>query len=163
MLANGESRVRSVAYENAPQGRAVDLASPYRWWLGLLARGDHLVTGRPIGLSVERVALWADPLLQAILLIVGTCVVAWQFGGMAAALFSICVVSFFPFAGEFLPGMPDDRGLAQTLLVFSLLAIFNAVRPIAREGSEKNRRGRSLARVRGLFQWREYSEASQSG
>lgn len=131
MFAKGEGRVRTVTYDNAPEGRAVDSPSPYRWWLGLLASVDHSFSGRPIGLSVERVALWADPVLHALLLVVGTCFVAWQFGGPAAALFSIGIVTLFPFAGEFLPGTPDDRGLSQTLVVASLLAMLVAVRSLA--------------------------------
>ena len=151
MAATGQKRIRSVAYDNALQGRAVDSPSPYRWWLGLLARVDHGISGRPIGLSVERVALWADPALHVILLIGGTCFVAWQFGGIAAALFAIGSVSLFPFAGEFLPGMPDDRGLSQVLLVCSLLGIVAAVRSMEPgTGGEKNKvRAASLAH--GLF------------
>ena len=62
MLAQREWRVRHVDYDNAPFGRAVDAPSPYRWWLGLVAWADHAVSGRSPGLSVERAALWADPL-----------------------------------------------------------------------------------------------------
>ena len=34
MVTQGEPRVRFVRYENAPVGREVNSASPYRWWLG---------------------------------------------------------------------------------------------------------------------------------
>jgi hypothetical protein len=52
MLARGDWRVRSVDYENAPFGRDVHSASPYRWWLVFLAWLDRGISGRPIGLSV---------------------------------------------------------------------------------------------------------------
>ncbi|MEO7412696.1 MAG: hypothetical protein ABIZ81_05005, partial [Opitutaceae bacterium] len=68
MLARDEWRLRHVDYENAPFGREVHAASPYRWWLGLVAWLEHVISGRPLGLSVERAALWADPLLHLSLL-----------------------------------------------------------------------------------------------
>ena len=48
MLARSEWRVRHIDYENAPLGRAVHSASPYRWWLGLVAWCDHTLSGRPL-------------------------------------------------------------------------------------------------------------------
>ncbi|HTF42511.1 MAG TPA: hypothetical protein VK641_01365, partial [Terriglobales bacterium] len=46
MFKRSEWRVRHIDYENAPDGRAVNSPSPYRWWLGLIAWCDHLVSGR---------------------------------------------------------------------------------------------------------------------
>jgi len=151
MFAKGEGRVRSVAYDNAPEGRAVDSPSPYRWWLGLLAYIDHGFSGRPIGLSVEHVALWADPVLHLLLLVGGTCFVAWQFGGVAAALFSVGIVALFPFAGEFLPGMPDDRGLSQTLLVASLLVMLAAIRSSGVTAEVTKKETQASSRGPGMF------------
>ncbi|MEO6992012.1 MAG: hypothetical protein ABI273_00160, partial [Lacunisphaera sp.] len=123
MFVRHEARVRYVDYDNAPQGRAVNAASPYRWWLGLVARIDQLMSGRTIVASVENAALWADPALHFVLLIGGAFFVAWRFGGVAGILFSIGVVTLFPLAGEFLPGMPDDRGLSLLAVIASLLAL----------------------------------------
>src|SRR5471030_1697081 len=123
MFAQGELRVRHVDYENAPRGREVTSPSPYRWWLGLVAYLDHSLSGRPLGMSVERAALYADPLLQAILVLGASAFVAWRFGGFAAALVSLGLVGLFPFSSGFLPGMPDDQGLAQILALGSLLAL----------------------------------------
>lgn len=123
MFVRHEARVRHVDYDNPPQGRAVNAASPYRWWLGLVARVDQLISGRPIVASVENAAIWADPALHFLLLIGGTFFVAWQFGGVAAILFSVGVVTLFPLAGEFLPGMPDDRGLSHLMVIASVLTL----------------------------------------
>jgi hypothetical protein len=123
MFAQGQFRVRHVDYENAPRGREVTSPSPYRWWLGLVAYLDHSLSGRPLGMSVERAALYADPLLQAILVLGASAFVAWRFGGFAAALVSVGLVGLFPFSSGFLPGMPDDQGLAQILALGSLLAL----------------------------------------
>src|SRR3954469_3165912 len=51
MFAEQTSRVRHVGYDNAPEGREVNEASPYRWWLGAMAKIDRMFSGRPIGLS----------------------------------------------------------------------------------------------------------------
>ncbi len=112
MLTSGEGRVRHIAYENAPEGREVSSASPYRWWLGLIAWTDHTLSGRPIAQSVEQAALWSGPLLHLLLLLGSTVYVARRFGAKSAALLSVGLATLYPLAGEFLPGVPDDHGLA---------------------------------------------------
>jgi hypothetical protein len=132
MFALREWRVRHVDYDNAPFGRGVSSASPYRWWLGLVAWVDHTLSGRPIGLSVERAALWAEPVLHGLLLLGLTIFAAWRFGPFAAALLAIGLVAVFPFAAGFLPGVPDDHGLANGCALGSILALLagmNTLRP----------------------------------
>lgn len=123
MLAKHEWRVRHVDYENAPTGREVHSASLYRWWLGLISWGDHIFSGRPIGLSVERAALVAEPLLHLLLLAVTTFFVACHFGSFPAMLAAIALATLYPFAGGFLPGMPDDQGLSRVCALWSLLPL----------------------------------------
>jgi hypothetical protein len=123
MIAQGELRVRHVDYENAPAGHDVNAASPYRWWLGLVAWVHHEATGSPIGLSVERAALYADPLVHLLLLACAAALVGWRFGGLAAALVSVGLAALFPLASGFLPGMPDPRGLSDACALGSLLLL----------------------------------------
>jgi hypothetical protein len=123
MLARGELRVRHVDYENPPAGHDVTWASPYRWWLGVVAWVDHSVTGRPIGLSVESAAVYADPLLQLLLILVASAFTAWRFGRFAAMLVSVGLLGAFPFASSFLPGMPRQAGFAAACAFGSILAI----------------------------------------
>lgn len=123
MLARREWRVRHVDSENAPFGREVHSASVYRWWLGLIAWCDHLVSGRPLGLSVERAALWADPVLHLLSLLGTTLFVARCFGAFPAALFAVGMTTIYPFAGGFLPGVPDDHGLAVICALWSVLPL----------------------------------------
>jgi hypothetical protein len=133
MFALHELRVHHVDTENAPVGRAVTATSPYRWWLGLVAWLDHEVTGRPIGLSVERAALYSDPVLQILFLIGATLFTAWQLGGLAAAVLSVGVAVFYPFATGFLPGMPDPRGLSTLLALASVLVLMAGMKaPVGR-------------------------------
>jgi len=131
MFAQRAWRVRHVDYENAPRGREVTSTSPYRWWLGAVAWFDHSASGRPLGLSVEQAARWADPLLHGLLVIGGTAFVAWQFGGAAAMWLALCMAALFPFAAGFLPGVPDARGLATGCALGSILVLLagmNALR-----------------------------------
>jgi hypothetical protein len=123
MLVHGEWRVRRIDYENAPAGREVHSASPYRWWLGLIAWCDHALSGRPVGLSVERAALFADPLLHLLLLVGATLFVARRFGAFPAALLSLGLVTLFPLAASYLPGTPDHYSLAQACALWSVLPL----------------------------------------
>lgn len=129
MFNRGEWRVRHIDYENAPFGREVHAASPYRWWLGLIAWCDHLISGRPPVQTVERAALVADPLLHFLLLLGTALFVAWRFGTFPAALISTGFAALFPFAAEFLPGAPDDRCLAQIFSLWSVLLLAAGVSP----------------------------------
>jgi hypothetical protein len=123
MLAKGDWRVRRVDYENAPFGRDVYAASPYRWWLVLLGWLDRVISGRPIGLSIEHSALFADPLLQMFLL-VGTCVfAARRFGAFTASLLGLSLTFIFPFGALLLPGIANDFGLSQICALWSVLLL----------------------------------------
>jgi len=123
MLARGDWRVRSVGYENAPFGRAVHAASPYRWWLVLIAWVEHALTSQPLGLCVEKAALFADPILHLLLLAAATILVAVRFGPFCAALFSVGLAAIFPLASAFIPGVADDFGLVQICSLTSVLLL----------------------------------------
>jgi len=123
MLSRGDWRVRSVNYENAPFGRPVHSASPYRVWLVTVAWGAHCLTGKPLALCVERAALFADPLLHGAVLVLAALFVAWRFGSFAAALVSVGLAAFFPLAGAFLPGVANDFGLELAVTLAGVLLV----------------------------------------
>ncbi len=123
MFATRVWRVRHTATENAPFGREVHAASPYRWWLGFVAWLDHVFSGRPAGLAVERAALWADPLLHLLLLAGATAAAARLLGPAAAALIAAGLALLYPLAGRFLPGVPDEHGLAWAAVLGSILPL----------------------------------------
>ena len=150
MLARGQWRVRRVDYENAPFGREEHAASPYRWLLGLIAWADHAVSGRPFGTSVERAALFADPLLHMMLLAGAATFAAWQLGVFPAAVLSLGLVALFPFASEFLPGAPGDHGLAQACAIWSVLPLLAGVSGIRAAEADSSRRARRWFLVAGI-------------
>jgi hypothetical protein len=123
MLARHAWRVRHVDYDNAPLGRDILTPSPYRWWLGAVAWVDHLLFRRPIGRSVESAALASDPVLHLLLLIGTVIFAARRFGNLPATVLAAAMVTLFPFGGAFLPGQPNDQGLAQILALWSVLLL----------------------------------------
>ena len=154
MFAGAEARVRRVDYENAPFGRDVSAASPYRWWLGWVAWLDHEASGRPIGMSVERAALVADPILQLLVVAGGAILATLQFSGFAAALLCAGLVAMFPLAAAFLPGMPDQQGLADILAIAGILALLAGMRPPRAGANGHERRWFAAAGVvGGLGMW----------
>lgn len=127
MIASGQARVRHVDTENAPAGRPVGSSSPYRWWLGLVAWAHHLATGEPLGISVERAALYADPALHVLVLLGVSVLVGLGWGPRSMAVVAMGLAGFYPLAGDFLAGVPGCHGLADALaLVAVLLALGGA-------------------------------------
>jgi len=154
MFARGDWRVRHIDYENAPFGREVHTASLYRWWLGLVAWCDHMVSGRPIARSVEFAALVADPLMHVLFLVCATVFVARRFGTFAAALFCAGLATIFPLAVGFLGGAPDDHGLTEILAmgsVFPLLAALGASPNVAKESPSASLRAKPWFFCAGIF------------
>ena len=153
LLARGELHVRHVDYDNAPFGREVRSPSPYRWWLGLCAWIDHLRSGRPLALAVERAALFADPAFQLLLLAAAAAFAAWRFGAFPTALLSIVLAAAFPLAGEFLPGQPDDHGLSQACAVGSVLLLLAGFGGAAAAQAPEAEAGKVAARSRSRTFW----------
>lgn len=127
MLAENQARVRRIDYENAPFGRDVFAASPYRWWLATIAWADSRLTGHSPGQSLERAATVADPLIHLLLLVATGVFVAWRFGRTSAAFLLVAAATLFPLTTEFLPAMPDDHGLARALGLWSMLLLLAGV------------------------------------
>ncbi len=128
MLAQHVLHLRQIDYDNAPQGHAVSSASAYRWWLGSLAWIDHFLSGRPIGLCVEDVAVWSDPLALGLFLIGIFALVVSEFGLFTGAFTCWAVVTFFPWISNFVPGRPDSETIGLLLMVFSVALLLPAFR-----------------------------------
>ena len=123
LLAVGEGRIRHVDYDNAPAGREVHWASPFHWWLALLAEFDHAATGRPLGSAVEHAALYADPVLLLLVLLAVVPLTARRFGGTAAAFMAGGMVAAFPFYIFFMTAYADHHGLAEACALLTVLGL----------------------------------------
>lgn len=135
MRSEGPWRLREVDYDNAPIGRAVDRASPYRWVFAATAAVARGFTGDSPGLSVERTARWIEPFIQIIFLL-GLGFIAWQrFGSTAAGVFALGWANLYPLAGNFIGGTPNDLGLSLGMAAATLLSFAGAQFPRPRDSA----------------------------
>ncbi len=138
MFAQDTWRLREVDYDNAPAGRQVRSASAYRWWLAGIAWVDQSVFGTPAGLSVERAALVADPLIQLLMVLVTSILLARYFGGWSAALFSLGAVAIFPLGGAFAPGRPGESTLLLVCSLWSVLFLAGGIQRLNTENQSSS-------------------------
>jgi hypothetical protein len=120
LAATGAWSAASVDYDNAPEGRPVHGAAPYRWWLRLVAAAEPLSGGQ----AVERAALHADPVLHLLLCAGAGLFAAWRFGAVAGGLLALGTAVMFSHAQVFSPGQPDDHGLFLATNLAGLLLLF---------------------------------------
>jgi hypothetical protein len=139
MLSRREWRLRHIDYENAPFGHDIAASSPYRWWLGLLAGTDHLLSGVPAARAVERAGLYADPLLLLLVIAGASFVVSRIFGYLPALLVAVAAATLYPFATAFLPALPDDRALALAAALASVLPVLAGARAAVAPGPAARR------------------------
>jgi hypothetical protein len=121
MFASGELRIRHVNYDNAPTGREIHWASPYRWWIGLVARFLQATTEKPLPRCIENAALYSNPLLLALALLATTPWIARRFGPLSAAVYCLGMAGMLPTFDCFNAGAPDHHGLAVLCGIFTLL------------------------------------------
>ncbi|HEX3729561.1 MAG TPA: hypothetical protein VHV47_07130, partial [Opitutaceae bacterium] len=150
MLARGEARIRHVDSDNAPEGRETRRSSPYRWWLGLVAKLGGWVGRQPPGRAVEWAAVWAGPLLQLGVMAIGA-IVSWRaFGWLAGAGFAAAWAAYYPMAALFSAGLPDARGAATAGAAISVLLLGAGIRA-AWQGPSSPVRWPALAGLAGGF------------
>lgn len=151
MFASGTWRIHAVGYDNAPRGREMHWASPFRWWMGLIAWVDHVMTGTPIGLAVERAALYADPLLLALAMLGLVPLTAGRFGSCAATLLAVGMVAALPFYGVFVAGYADHHGIAESCALMTVLFLLAGAGGFTRTGESVPERLSAGERV--LWEW----------
>jgi hypothetical protein len=127
MLAAGAVPVKHTDYDNAPEGRPIQGASPYRGWLRLIARLEVWLGGYSPGRAVERAVLHANPLVHGLLCLGAGLFVAWRFGAATGGLLALGIAVLFPLTGLFAPGQPDDHGLLLGANLVSLLLILAGI------------------------------------
>lgn len=125
MAATDSWSMPRADYDNAPEGRAVHGAIPYRWWLRSVAKAERT----PGGQAMERAALHADPALHVLLCVGAGLFAAWRFGAATGGLVALGIAALFSHAQVFTPGRPDDHGLflaANLIGILLLLAGWRA-------------------------------------
>jgi len=125
-MVDGEEgwRVRHTDYDGPPDGREVHWSSSLHWLLAVLAWFDHLVTGSPYIVSLERTAPWANTFVLGLMILIVPAVVARRFGSIPATLIALTFVVVYPYYEFSFVGYFDHHGLAASadLLMALLLA-----------------------------------------
>jgi hypothetical protein len=111
MVDEGRWRVRRTELDNAPHGREVHWSSLLAWWIAGLAAAEAAVRGVEWTAAVESAALWANPLLFAVLL--GGLAWMWQrrLGSFAAGVLVMLAALLPAMQWDFAYGRPDHHGL----------------------------------------------------
>lgn len=128
MAATGAWHIQHAAYDNAPEGRPVHGAAPYRWWLRLIAAAEGEAGGR----AIERAALHADPALHVLLVLAAGLLAAWRFGPAAGGLLALGTAALLAQAQVFAPGRPHNHGLFLAVNLLGLLCLLAAWKDRAR-------------------------------
>lgn len=152
MFSRGEARIRHVDYENVPDGHAVGLASPYRWWLGLVSGIRNTWAGTTLERSVERGALLAGPWLQVILVLAVAVATGRRLGWAAGLAASLGAALLFPLTARFLAGAPGSDGLSAACALASVLGFLAGIRPTQAGGKAPwSHRGLAASAVAGAL------------
>jgi len=117
-------RVRHVDYDGPPGGRDVHWSSSLHWLLASLAWVDHIFTGAPLAVSLERTEPWANSFVLLLLIVLLPALVSRRLGSLAAGVLALGLVVVYPFYEFSFVGYFDHHGLAaisDLLMVLFLL------------------------------------------
>lgn len=111
LLEGNDLRLRSTQIDNAPQGREVHWNSGWAWLIALSGKLNHWLNGVPMPRAVETGALWVNPVVLTILMIVLSLTAARRAGVVAGAIVAFAVVGHPRIFEGFFPGYVDHHGL----------------------------------------------------
>jgi hypothetical protein len=127
MAAPGTGPANRVDYDNAPEGRPIHGAAPYRAWLRWVSGLEERLGGYSAGRSVERAALHANVLLHVLLCVGAGLFAAGRFGPAAGGFLALGVALVFPLTTLFAPGQPDDHALFISTHLAGLLCLLAGI------------------------------------
>lgn len=125
LIASGPYASSVYLGDSAPEGRPQLLPKLHLAWLAAISGTLHLITSEPIGLCVERAALW-EPVISHLLVFAAFAVFMARRGGAPAAAAAGLFVALFPaVAGQFLPGVLTPRTWALFLAAYAIALQFS--------------------------------------
>ena len=111
-LLEGDSlRLRYTTIDNAPTGREVHWNSAWAWTIALAGKVEHWLTGQPLPQAVERVGIWLNPLVFAVLTIIISSWVMRRAGALLGAFVALAMIGHPRVAEGFFPSYIDHHGL----------------------------------------------------
>ncbi|MBE2215576.1 MAG: hypothetical protein IAE82_17015 [Opitutaceae bacterium] len=109
------------AMDNVPQGRIQLGPRLYTVWLAACAWVHHVLSGDPLALSAERMALW-EPVITHVLAFCAAVVLFWRRSGPGGAVaVGLVFAAFPPVLAQFLPGVLTPRTWALLLAAGALI------------------------------------------
>jgi len=111
LLEGNDLRLRYTHIDNAPQGREVHWNSGWAWLIAWSGKFNHWLNGVPMPRAVEAAALWVNPVVLTVLMIVLSLTAARRAGVVAGAIVAFAVVGHPRIFEGFFPGYVDHHGL----------------------------------------------------
>lgn len=125
LMEGDDLRLRKTTIDNAPAGREVHWNSAWAWSIAGAGWLYHLFTGIPLLNSIERAAVWLNPLTFLVLIFL---ISAWvsKRGGLILGIFVVVAMSCGDrFYEGFFPSYVDHHGLLTVAAFGTLLgAVF---------------------------------------
>ncbi|EDY83785.1 hypothetical protein VDG1235_3412 [Verrucomicrobiia bacterium DG1235] len=104
LMTNGFFGSKHYSQDTAPTGRPQLLPKLFAAWLAFISWIIHLLSGAPLGLCVEKAALWEPVISHAIAFTFICLFTLRRFGIAHAALAGLFLALFPPFSAQFIPG-----------------------------------------------------------
>ena len=117
----GQWRTRTTDTDNAPHGRDVHWSSALPWLLESMARISAGSSGKEPHIQLQKMPLYAGPVMFGILSVLLACILVPGFGWKLAGFSILMLATSFPVLEMFRAGETDHHGLA---MMFALGNVF---------------------------------------
>ena len=121
MAHDGLWRIRRMPDDNSPLGREMHWSQLLLWWLVLTGWVVSLLTGWPLGASIEAAAIWCVVPWHLFLVVALPLSLRRVFGTAACALLALGIGMSYPVASLFFAGECDHHGIATAFILCSIL------------------------------------------
>jgi len=124
MVERGTFRIRYTDRDNVPFGREMHWDSGSMWLIIFCGFFVQIFTGLPMHSAIEVGALFSNPLLFVVTLIVAGWAILRRFGGLASAGFLILLPALSALTWDYGYARPGHHGLHTTASLGLLLCLF---------------------------------------
>ena len=115
-----QSRLRFTDMDNAPDGREVHWNSAWGWIIALGGKLEHWANNTPLPRATERMALWINPLVLTVLVVLLSAWAVRRAGLVAGVVLAAAIVGHPRIYEGFFPSYVDHHGI----LTLSVLGMF---------------------------------------
>lgn len=123
MAAKGVWRIRATQFDDPPDGRPVHWSQSVSWLLLGLGAVRHFFSGEGMASAIESAAIWSEPLLLWLWLLLAGVLLLKRLGLGAALVWVVMLCALPPIQWTFHPLRPDHHGLQVAFSLSSLLCL----------------------------------------